>query len=78
MLSFRETSAEEVYELFKVDPRTEQIVEQARLNGPVGNISFGSGALWAGRATPTVCVIRIDPFTLHARVFATNLETAQP
>ena len=78
LLSFREIRAGEVYELFKVDPRAEHIVEQAKIDGPVGNISFGSGALRAGRATPTVSVIRIDPITLHARVFATNLETAQP
>ena len=78
MVSFRETTTGEVYELFKIDPRTARIVKQTKLDGPVGNLSFGSGALWMGRAYPTVSVIRIDPRTLQARVFAKNLETAQP
>jgi outer membrane protein assembly factor BamB len=78
MVSFRETSAGEAYELLEIDPRTERIVKQATLDGPVGNISFGSGALWMGRDVPTVSVIRIDPITLRARVFATKLDTAQP
>jgi hypothetical protein len=78
MVSFRETAASEVYELFKIDPRTARIVKQTKLAGPVGNISFGSGALWMGRAFPNVSVIRVDPATLQARVFAKNLETAQP
>jgi hypothetical protein len=78
MVSFRETTTGEVYVLSKVDPRTARIVKQTKIGGPVGNISFGSGALWTGRAAPTVTVIRIDPITLKARVFAKNLETAQP
>jgi hypothetical protein len=78
MVSFRETSAGEAYELLEIDPRTERVVKQATLDGPVGNISFGSGALWMGRDVPTVSVIRIDPITLRARVFATKLDTAQP
>jgi hypothetical protein len=78
MVSFRETTTGEVYELLKIDPRTARIVKHARLDGPVGNISFGSGALWMGRASPSVSVIRVNPITLQARVFAKNLDTAQP
>ena len=78
MVSFRETTTGEVYELLKIDPRTAHIVKQAKLDGPVGNISFGNGALWVGRASANVSVIRVNPISLRARLFAKNLDTAQP
>lgn len=78
MVRFRETTTSELYDLLKIDPRTARVVKQTKLDGPVGNISFGNGALWMGRALPTVEVIRVDPTTLRARVFAKNLDTAQP
>jgi hypothetical protein len=73
MINLRETKSGERYRLFKIDPRSTRVVRQARLAGPLGPVAFGSGALWTGRATPTVSVIRIDPKTLAERVFATNL-----
>ena len=73
MINLRETKSGECYRLFKIDPRSTRVVRQARLAGPLGPVAFGSGALWTGRATPTVSVIRIDPKTLAERVFAKNL-----
>jgi outer membrane protein assembly factor BamB len=73
VVSFRETKNGELYKLFKIDPRTARVVRQARLAGPVGSISFGSGALWLGRALPSVSVMRIDPASLRTRLFAKNL-----
>jgi hypothetical protein len=78
MVSFRETTTGEVYELLKIDPPTAHVVERTKLDAPVGNISFGNGALWMGRASPNVSVIRVNPISLHARLFAKNLDTAQP
>jgi hypothetical protein len=73
MVSFRETKAGERYTLYKINPRSARAVKQARLIGPVGNISYGSSALWAGRAQPNVNVMRINPTTLQAHVLAKNL-----
>ena len=49
------------------------MVRRAKLAGPVGGISYGSGALWLGRAVPSVSVTRIDPRTLHGHLLAKNL-----
>ena len=73
MVSFRETKAGERYTLCKINPRSARAVKQARLIGPVGNISYGSSALWAGQAQPNVNVMRINPTTLQAHVLAKNL-----
>jgi hypothetical protein len=73
MISFRATKTGESYELFKIDTHATRVVRHLRLAGPVGAISFGNGALWMGRATPTVSVIRIDPRTLQKQLFAKNL-----
>lgn len=73
IISFRESKTGERYELSKIDPRTARVVKQASLAGPVGGISFGSGALWLGRAIPSVSVVRIDPTTLREHMFAQNL-----
>jgi len=73
LISFRETKGQETYELLKIDPRAARVVRRAKLAGPVGGISFGSGALWMGRAVPSVSVTRIDPSTLQGRLFANNL-----
>jgi hypothetical protein len=78
MVSLCETKKGEVYQLLKIDPRTDRIVNQMKLDGPIDNISFGSGALWMGRALPAVSLIRVDPLTLKTRVIADSLETAQP
>ena len=72
-VSLRSGKAGESYELFKVDPGTARVVKHANLAGPVGAISFGSDALWMGRASPTVGLVRIDPRTLTERLFAKNL-----
>ena len=73
VVSLRSGKSGESYELFKVDPGTARVVKHAKLAGPVGAISFGSDALWMGRARPTVGLIRIDPRTLAERLFAKNL-----
>lgn len=73
MISLRETKGLQTYELFKIDPRAARVVRQARFAGPVGGISFGSGALWMGRAVPSVSVTRIDPRTLQVHLLAKNL-----
>ena len=73
MISLRVRKAGESYELFKIDPRATHVVRHVELAGPVGPISFGNGALWMGRATPTVSLIRIVSRTLRAQLFAKNL-----
>jgi hypothetical protein len=74
MISFHETKNGERYQLLKIDPSSARPLAQRELAGPVGPISFGNNALWMGRATPTVSLIRIDPTTLHQRLFANNLD----
>ena len=66
------------YALLEIDPRTMRIVKQAPLDGPVGNISVGNGALWMGRDFGRVDLLRVDPVTLQERVFARDLDTTQP
>jgi hypothetical protein len=73
MISLRTTKTGESYELFKINTHATRVVRHVRLPSPISSISFGNGALWMGRATPTVSVIRIDPRTLHRHLFAKNL-----
>jgi hypothetical protein len=62
----------------KIDPRHERVIARAPLQGPVGGMSFGDGALWIGQPAAFVNLLRVDPATLKAKLFATNLETAVP
>jgi hypothetical protein len=78
MIAFRETPAGEHYELIEIDPGHEHVVAYAPLQGPVGGMSFGDGALWIGQPSAYVGLLRVDPATLKARLFATRLETAVP
>jgi hypothetical protein len=74
MISYRPTKNGERYQLLEIEPRSARPLRQTELAGPVGPISFGSGALWMGRATPTVGLVRIDPATLRQRLFADDLD----
>jgi hypothetical protein len=74
MISYQPSKNGERYQLLKIDPRSVRPLRETELAGPVGPISFGSGALWMGRASPTVSLIRIDPTTLQQRLVADNLD----
>jgi hypothetical protein len=50
-----------------------RVVAQRRFAGTTGGVAFGNGALWIGRAVPSVGVLRVDPRTLRLRVFASIL-----
>jgi outer membrane protein assembly factor BamB len=78
MIAFRETPAGEQYELIDVDPRHERVAAKAPLQGPVGGMSFGDGALWIGQPAAFVNLLRVDPKTLKAKLFATKLDIALP
>lgn len=78
MIAFREAPGGEHDELTEIDPSHERVAAQTPLQGPVGGMSFGAGALWIGRPTAHVGLLRVDPATLRARLFATGLETAAP
>jgi hypothetical protein len=78
MIAFRETRGGERYELLAIDPTGNRVVARAPLQGPVGGMSFGDGALWIGQPSAYVNLLRVDPRTLKARLFASNLETAAP
>ncbi len=78
MIAFRETQSGERYELIAIDPKHERVAARALLQGPVGGMAFGDGALWIGQPAAFVNLLRVDPATLKARLFATKLDTAVP
>jgi len=78
MIALTDPSAGGRYALLAIDPSRERVVGRAPLQGPVGGMSFGDGALWIGRPSAAVDLLRVDPVTLKAMLFATKLETAVP
>jgi outer membrane protein assembly factor BamB len=76
MIAYRETRTGERYELLEIDPADDRVLATAPLQGPVGGIAFGDGALWIGQPSANVGLLRVDPATLKERVFASKLETA--
>jgi hypothetical protein len=74
--TLHETHGAGSYRLVEIDPRPGRIVATAAIDGPVGSIAYGSGALWLGRDTTSVSLLRIDPRTLRQRLFATRLDLA--
>lgn len=76
--SFHEAAGSERYELLELDPEHDRVVARASLDGPVGAIAYGNGALWIAQAGASVTLLRVDPRSLKARSFATGLDTVVP